>query len=433
MGYPGKVVYPKGYRGFESLSLRHMSGGIITIRNSIIGWLYRNILKPVLFLVDAEKVHGSFIVIGSVLGASGIGRVFTKWLFGYKNKALGQDISGIHFDNPIGLAAGFDYEGRLTGIIKSIGMGFATIGTITNLPYGGNPKPRLGRLIKSKSLLVNKGFKNLGIKDTLSNLQTELGCIKNTSHENVGKFLLPVGISIGKTNTLAHKTQEQGIEDICQAFKEMENINLSFSYYELNISCPNLQGNIEFYQPLHLEQLLKAVFALNLSKPVFIKMPITKTDEETLAMLRVIADSPAAGVIFGNLQNDRNDSTVLKEESDKYLVGNLSGMPTQKRSDQLIKLAYRNYGKGSIKRHGDNKENSGMINRRELIIIGCGGVFSAEDAYRKIRSGASLVQMITGMIFKGPQVISEINIGISKLLARDGFTHISQAIGADTR
>ena len=401
-----------------------MKGGIITIRNIVIGLLYRNILKPILFLVDAEKVHESFIRFGSMLGSTSFGRVFTKCLFGYKSAKLEQDILGIHFENPIGLAAGFDYEGRLTGIMKSIGMGFTTIGTITNLPYEGNPKPRLGRLPRSKSLLVNKGFKNLGIKSTLHNLQTELGCIENASNDNIRKFLLPVGLSIGKTNTLAYKTQEQGVEDVCQAFKEAERVNLPFSYYELNISCPNLQGNIEFYEPRHLEQLLKAVFAINLSKPIFIKMPITKTDGEILAMLKVISDSPAAGVIFGNLQNNRNDSSVIKEESDKFLVGNLSGIPTQKRSDELIKLAYKNYGRQNI-------GNSTGKGARQLIIVGCGGIFSSEDAYRKIRLGASLVQMITGMIFEGPQVVSGINIGIGKLLAQDGFTNVSQAIGAD--
>jgi dihydroorotate dehydrogenase subfamily 2 len=388
-----------------------------------------------LFLVDAEKIHESFIGIGAAMGSSGIGRSITGFLFGYKNAKLEQDILGIHFDNPVGLAAGFDYEGRLTGIIGSVGMGFSTIGTITNMPYEGNPKPRLGRLPQSKSLLVNKGFKNLGIRETLKRLSIGVGIIPDSfstpsssssissthSHNNNCKFFLPVGLSIGKTNTLDHKTQEDGVRDICEAFKEAERLALPFSYYELNISCPNLKGNIEFYESQHLEQLLKSVFALNLSKPVFIKMPITKTDEETLAILKVVSDSPSAGVIFGNLQNNRNNSNVVKEESDKYPVGNLSGMPTQKRSDELIKLAYEKYGKPEAGK------------RSRLIIIGCGGIFSAEDAYRKIRSGASLVQMITGMIFEGPQVVSEVNVGISKLLARDGLTNVSQVVGVDVR
>jgi dihydroorotate dehydrogenase subfamily 2 len=367
-----------------------MKNRVIAIRNAVIGALYRNILKPVLFLIDAEKIHESFIRIGSILGSTGFGRTCTRILFGYKDHALEQDILNIHFDNPIGLAAGFDYEGRLTNIMGSVGMGFSTVGTITNLPYEGNPKPRLARLVKSKSLLVNKGFKNLGVRATLKHLHT---------------FLLPIGISIGKTNTLDITTQEQAVDDICSAFKEVERAGLPFSYYELNISCPNLQGNIEFYEPKHLDQLLKSVFALKLSKPVFIKMPIVKTNEETLAMIDIISKSPAAGIVIGNLQDDSR--------------GKLSGMPTQKRSDELIKLAYEKYG-------GNSDDNG-----RRLIIIGCGGVFSAEDAYRKIRLGASLVQMITGMIFEGPQAISEINRKIAGFLVRDGFTNIGQAIGAD--
>lgn len=381
-----------------------MHNNIIASRNAVIGALYRNILKPVLFLIDAEEIHESFIKIGSILGATGLGRACTRMLFGYKDHKLEQDILNIHFDNPIGLAAGFDYEGRLTGIMGSVGMGFSTIGTITNLPYEGNPKPRLARLVKSKSLLVNKGFKNLGVRATL---------------EDLGKFSIPIGISIGKTNTLAIATQEQAVEDICSAFKEVERAGLPFSYYELNISCPNLQGNIEFYEPAHLDQLLKSVFALRLSKPVFIKMPIVKSNNETLTMIEVISKSPAAGIIIGNLQDDRNDPMVVREESERYPNGNLSGMPTQKRSNELIKLAYEKYGIKSAR------------NGKSMIIIGCGGVFSAEDAYRKIRLGASLVQMITGMIFEGPQVISEINRGIGRFLARDGFADVSQAIGAD--
>jgi dihydroorotate dehydrogenase len=128
--------------------------------------------------------------------------------------------------------------------------------------------------------------------------------------------------------------------------------------------------------------------------------------------LKSYAKSPVAGIIIGNVQNDRNHPTFVRKEVEGLPNGNFSGMPTQKRSDELIKLAYEKYG-------------------RRLIIIGCGGIFSAEDAYRKIRLGASLVQMITGMIFEGPQVISEINRGISRFLVRDGFADVSQATGAD--
>ena len=147
-------------------------------------------------------------------------------------------------------------------------------------------------------------------------------------------------------------------------------------------------------------------------KPLFIKMPIVKTNKETMEMLDVIVKFPVAGVILGNLQGNRNDKSLNKEEVEKFSVGNFSGKPTEQRSNELIELAYRNYGK-------------------KLVIIGCGGIFNASDAYKKIKLGASLVQLITGLIFEGPQLAAQLNIDLAKLLKRDGFINISEAIGKD--
>ncbi len=128
-------------------------------------------------------------------------------------------------------------------------------------------------------------------------------------------------------------------------------------------------------------------------------------------MLDVILRHRVDGVIFGNLQKDRNNPAILKEEI-KWKVGNFSGLPTQKRSDELISLAFK---------HCKNK----------IAIIGCGGVFNAEDAYRKIKLGASLVQLITGLIYEGPSLVAQINSELPKFLKKDGFKNISEAIGAN--
>jgi dihydroorotate dehydrogenase subfamily 2 len=320
-----------------------------------------------------------------------------KYFVRFNDPVFEQTLYKIKFQNPVGLAAGFDYRAQLTQILPSIGFGFGTIGTITNSPSEGNPKPRLGRLIKSKSLMVNKGFRNPGIKNVLRKL------------ENLS-FEIPVGISIGKTNTEKLTTQRQSIEDIIKAFKETEKSNVNFSYYELNISCPNLVGNISFYEPQKLEELLIEIKKLELSKPIFIKMPIDQTDKETLRMLTVIVNYPIQGVIFGNLQKNRKDPSFDKLEILKYYVGNFSGKPTEKRSNELIKLTYKNYGK-------------------KLTIIGCGGIFNAEDAYMKIKLGASLVQLITGLIYEGPLLPAEINSDLNDLIKKDGFKNISEAIG----
>jgi dihydroorotate dehydrogenase subfamily 2 len=364
-------------------------------------FVYKNLLRPVIFVFDSEFVHDKFISLGELLGNYYLSKILFRILFGVKNKSLEQIIAGIDFKNPIGLAAGFDYGANLTQILPSIGFGFETIGTITNKPYEGNLKPRLGRFIKSQSLLVNKGFKNEGIEKVSKKLKKL-------------KYDFPLGISIGKTNSKIDKmTQKQAVLDIVSAFKTSEKANLKNAYYELNISCPNLYGNVTFYPPKNLEELLLSVTSLKLKKPLFIKMPIEQTDQETIKMLDTIVKFSVKGVIFGNLWKNKKDKVLRFEEIRKYPVGNFSGKPTEQRSNELIKLGFKNYGK-------------------KLIIIGCGGVFSAKDAYKKIKLGASLVQFITGMVFEGPQLASQINLGLIKLLEKDGYSNISEAIGKDS-
>lgn len=365
---------------------------------SLISFLYRHIIKRGLFLIDAERVHNFTSSLGELLGKIKFAvKIFEK-IFVVKSPILKQKIHGVTFTNPIGLAAGFDYEAKLPKILPSVGFGFGTVGTVTNHPYGGNPKPMLGRLPKSKSLMVNKGFKSPGVDKIIEKME-KLSI--NTS--------FPVGLSIGRTNG-RQMSQKESAKDVLTSFEKFEKSKIKVSYYELNISCPNLIGNISFYPPKNLEELLKEVDKLRLKIPLFIKMPIEKSNKEVLAMLKVIARHRVKGVIFGNLQKDRKHPSLVKEEVNKFKVGNFSGKPTHERSNELIALAYKNY-------------------KNHLTIIGCGGVFTPEDAYLKIKLGASLVQLITGMIFEGPQLITQINMGLLDRLKKDGFKRISEAIG----
>ncbi len=369
-----------------------------TIIVKIVSFIYRYVLKNIFFKIDPEVIHTLMTRNGESLGKFFITRKIISLIFNYQNKSLSQTIAGIKYINPVGLSAGFDYEARLTGILPSLGFGFETVGTITNGAYGGNPRPMLARLPKSRSLMVNKGFKNDGADEIIKRLE------KN-------KFKFPVGISIGRTNR-STMTQSQSVTDITQAFKKCEQSSCNHTYYELNISCPNLFGTVNFYSSKNLNQLLTAIDKINISKPVFVKMPIEKNDKEVLQMLNIIAKHPTiSGVIFGNLQKNRQDPSLDPEEVKQFPIGNFSGKPTYNRSNQLIKLAYKKY-------------------KNRFIIIGCGGIFSAEDAYTKITLGASIVQLITGMIYNGPQLITEINIGLTDLLEKDGFKNISQAIGS---
>ncbi|MBI5127482.1 dihydroorotate dehydrogenase (quinone) [Candidatus Roizmanbacteria bacterium] len=366
---------------------------------SIFAFSYQNFIKWIFFLLYPEVIHNIMVFTGELIGKFPLSK-FASGLIIYKDHTLHQKISDINFDSPVGLAAGFDYNANLTQTLYFLNFGFQSVGTITNLPYEGNPHPRLGRLIKSRSLMVNKGFKNKGaviISQQLKKLH----------------FKIPVGVSIGMTHSENIKTIQEAVKDVINTFNIFEKSGIKNSYYELNISCPNLvhAKNISFYPPNNLDFLLFSVDKLKLKKPVYIKMPIEKTNSEVISMLEIIVKHKSIkGVIFGNLLKNRKDPSLIPAEVKKFKVGNFSGKPTEKRSNELIKLAYKKY-------------------KSRLVIIGCGGIFSAEDAYKKIKLGASLVQLITGMIFQGPQLVSQINLELIDLLKKDGFNNISQVVG----
>jgi dihydroorotate dehydrogenase len=376
-----------------------------TMRKELIetsGFAYKHFIKKILFLTKPEAVHEFMTNFGEMLGKARPISKSLEFITKVESPMLEQTLFNIKFKNPVGLAAGFDYEARLTKILPSIGFGSETVGTITNSPYEGNPKPMLGRLPKSKSLMVNKGFKNLGATETIKKLKGH-------------SFDIPIGISIGRSNNQECDTQEKSIEDIIKTFELFEESNVNHSYYELNISCPNLSGNVSFYPPRSLRELLLEVDKLHLKKPVFVKMPLEKSDNEVLEMLNVITSYSPKGVIFSNLSKNRNNKFLITGEVNKFPagVGSFSGKPTEKRSNELVKLAYKNFGKS-------------------LLIIGCGGIFNAEDAYTKIKLGASLVQLITGMIFEGPFLPAQINNELIELLKKDGLKNISEAVGVNT-
>jgi dihydroorotate dehydrogenase subfamily 2 len=367
----------------------------------MIGIIYKKILKPILFKFPADDVHEFFLKQGRMLGNKKFARNLINKILPYKDSSLVQKINGVSYVNPIGLAAGFDYDADLIDILPSVGFGMHTIGTVTYLPYAGNPKPMLGRLPKSKSLLVNKGFKSKGINFVLN----KIGKKREKS--------IPLGISIGSTNQSYLKIEDMA-DDICQSFVEVLKVSY-FDYFELNISCPNLI-NVEnlkekFDDPIGFAILLNKLSYLNIDKPLFIKMHAEKSAEETLALLSVATNYKwITGVIISNLVKNRNNKNFDQEEIKNAGRGNFSGKPTEELSNNLISEIYKKY-------------------KDRFIIIGCGGIFTGEDAYEKIKRGATLVQMITGMIYEGPSIIGKINKDISVLIKNDHYTNISEVIG----
>ena len=345
-------------------------------------------------------MHDTFVLLGEFLGKYKISRFLVKKLFAFCDQSLSQEIWGMKFKNPVGLAAGFDKDARMTSIMESVGFGFSEVGTATLGSYPGNPKPRLKRLLKSKGLLVYYGLKNMGANKISLNIK------KSAS-------LIPKIISIGRTNSKDTLSLENGIKDYTECLKVFEASRFKGAY-EINISCPNVFGGADdFLVPKNLSPLLKNIFDLKPKNPVFVKMPINLSWEDFKALLDTIMLFPVSAVVIGNLNKNKNSSEI-KDELSSDARGGVSGSPTKNLSNELISKTYAYCGK-------------------RLKIIGVGGISTAEDAYDKIRRGASLVELITGLIFEGPQLVGEINKDITTFLKRDGFKNVSEAVGVSAK
>lgn len=363
------------------------------IRGKCFHFGYTKLVKPLFFRLPPERIHIRMIRFGHRLGRSGFGRRLTAACFSYQHPALKQTLAGIDFRNPIGLAAGFDKQAELLNLLGPLGFGFAEIGSITAWPYAGNPEPRLWRLPRVKSLIVNYGLSGPGASVMVKRLMAS-------------RATIPLGISIARSNVPETSSVTAGVNDYVQGFNQLKD---SGQYITLNISCPNTCGGEPFHRPQQLRQLLQALPLSQTEQPVFLKISPDLTDVTVEAIVELALQHNLAGIIAGNLTKDR---TVVAGQPN-LPPGGLSGKPTWIKSNHLIAKLYR-------------------LSGGKLIIIGCGGVFSAEDAYTKIRLGAALIQLVTGLIYEGPQLIGQINEGLVALLKRDGFTNISQAIGADT-
>jgi len=366
---------------------------------TVIGLLYRHTLKRIFFLQDPEKVHDRFTRASRVLGSKKFIQWLTKKSFDFKDSSLSQKIAGIDFQNPIGLSAGFDKDGHFTQILPDVGFGYMQIGSVTAKPYEGNPKPRLYRLKRSRALVVYYGLKNEGVKSIVSRMLKQ-------------KKRFPYSFSIAKTNCDSSADTMSGIKDYVMSLKELEKTSLA-DFYTINISCPNTFGGEPFTDAKRLKKLLQAISRLKIKKPIFLKMPINTAWKDFKSLLDLAVEYKITGVVIGNLQKNHKDKKVM-DPIPSHIRGGISGKPCQKLSDALISKTYKEYGD-------------------QLVIVGVGGVFSVEDAWQKIRKGASLVQLITGMIFQGPQLIGQINQGLSQKLKEEGFNSIAEAVGSAHR
>lgn len=342
--------------------------------------LYQYFLKPILFCFDPEWVHNLFTRVGESLESQ---PKLVSSLFAYKSPTLHKTVLGVDFSNPIGLAAGFDYDGHMAQVMSSVGFGFNTVGTVTACAYSGNPGPRLARLPKSRSLLVNKGFKSEGARAVRARLDR-----KNLSRSTVG-------ISVGSSNIPKIDTINKAIDDYLTTLRLFRS-RPYVKYFELNISCPNIRLKDTFTSSASFTKLCSAVANLKLTQPIFVKMPNEISPKDSDQLVAIALKHNIHGFIFSNLVKDRSNPAFNQAELTRvsHMAGNFSGRPAYNNSNMLIAHTRQQFG-------------------NQVAIIGCGGVFNARDAQAKLDAGADLVQLITGVIFQGPQLIGQINKTLS--------------------
>ncbi|MDY0117658.1 MAG: quinone-dependent dihydroorotate dehydrogenase [Sulfurimonadaceae bacterium] len=302
---------------------------------------------------------------------------------------LTQELFGRKFFNPIGLGAGFDKNATMIRGIQTLGFGFTEIGTLTPKPQAGNEKPRMFRHVEEKSLQNAMGFNNDGLLKAQKRLK------------KIYPFSTPIGINIGKNKLTP---EPQAIEDYITLIKALHTLG---DYLVINISSPNTPGlrdlqNEEFITRLFLEA--KTIT----DKPILLKIAPDMSIEDAVALTTMAVKNGADGIIA---TNTTIDYSLVKEPKDR---GGLSGaVLTQKSFEIFEAIAKELYGKTTL--------------------ISVGGIHNAEEAYKRIKAGASLVQIYSGLVFGGPDMIRDINLELIRLLKADGYTNITQAIGVDRK
>jgi dihydroorotate dehydrogenase len=363
--------------------------------------LYSTLVRPLAFHLEAEQAHQLALKLGANMAwaARAVGPILA-----IAEPRLATTVAGIRFPHPIGLAAGYDKSGHSVETLAALGFGSVEIGSVTIDASDGNPKPRLWRLPDDRAVVVHYGMPNDGapaVKRRIENL----------------RLPVPLGVNIAVTNRGlgAPPLKDDAIIEEYVAAARM--LAPHADYLMLNMSCPNTEDGRDFFvdRP-HIEACLAALGTLGLTIPVFMKVsPVGGV----AAVERVLAAADGHALVSGfmfNLSPTKPPGLKTSEAILRSMPGAVSGPAACSiLTDECVAQCYR------------------RMDRKRFAIVGAGGVFTAEDAYAKIRKGASLVQLLTAMVYEGPLLARRIARGLAALLERDGFKSVADAVGADTR
>ena len=362
--------------------------------------LYSSILRPLLFRLPPETAHELALdTLSAALSTKWARRIVSRRLSSAPFGELRR--FGLSFSNPVGLAAGFDKDGTAAEYLAALGFGFIEVGSVTNIAQPGNPRPRLFRLPQDKALINRAGFNNNGAAALAKHLESHRpDCV--------------LGINIGKSRAVA---LENAAEDYLASF---ETVHRLADYIVVNVSSPNTPNLRELQRAEALGELLCALQKRNqelASKhprkqavPLLVKIAPDLNEQELESIVETAERASVAGIIATNTTTGRIGLRTPSEKVASFGEGGLSGAPLQARSTEIVATLYR-------------------LTRGRIAIIGCGGVFTAHDAWEKICAGASLVQLYTGFIYEGPSIARDINEGLAEILSKQGFRTLDEAVG----
>ena len=337
--------------------------------------MYKQIIRSILFKFDPEAVHyftfGALKLIFKIPFITRIARAF----FQINHPKLKRELFGLKFNNPVGLAAGFDKNAVLYNELANFGFGFIEIGTVTPKAQDGNPKKRLFRLKADAGLINRMGFNNAGLEALISNLK-----------QNKNKVIIGGNIGKNTQTSPAHYTA-----DYAQCFKALHSY---VDYFVLNVSCPNVGSHAKLTDKDYLEELICEMKRLNaefeVQKPILLKIAPDLNQLQLDEIIGLIAKTEIAGVIACNTSVSRAGLQTPKAIVESIGNGGLSGQPIKSKSTEVIRYLSKN-------------------SKNAFAIIGVGGIHSAEDALEKIQAGADLVQIYTGFVYEGPSLVKRIN------------------------
>lgn len=382
-----------------------------------LNYLYRQ-LRPLLFAGDAEKVHERMLTSVEFISKIPGFLPLLRSLFLEENPLLRTQLFDKTLNNPIGLAAGFDKDGRIHPALFALGFGFVEIGTVTPRPQEGNPRPRLFRLKEDHAVINRMGFNNQGAWKMAERLVANTLKIKSADADifelsedypaNIASGML--GINIGKNKDTS---LEKATDDYVSA---LSTLHPFAEYFTLNISSPNTEDLRNLQEKEALRILLDSVCARrdeldrnhSRNTPLLVKLAPDLNGEALENSARVIQEFSIQGIIATNTTVERPE---LKSKN-RTETGGLSGKPLQKRSTAMIRTLFAELG-------------------ADIPIIGVGGIFNGADAYEKIRAGAAAVQIYTALIYEGPGLVRKVKEELANLLESDGYKSVSEAVGAD--